>query len=552
MLDSQYFGQLHSENVGQTKFTAYKPKYGAMCLFSEDGTPLACFQLKVKNNVSEQAIFAELPTNSSTEQRFQGVFTSGELWFEFVVTNCTDDELCFNILRHDYTVKETDPGPEHGINLVNELHKFQSYAVPCDQQNKKTFICETVSTESKPVTLETEEGKTSTEKLGKYYYLSVLPKANNTEVCSLFENTYWKCSDIILVKSKIEQPYLHTYGEYPHYVQHGGMLEHAQYQSQTVPMPYIPHAQYQSQTVPMLAQYQSQTMPLSHHIDSFQNESLSLGAPTTSAIQSEQNAAYTLSSNTLRRHKGSSQIQLAGLSAKSDEVVQRGGMKCTDSCKRSSDKEKKNVTFEYDEEDEIDDESEEQGCDGDFFDDAYDAHGITSATHINKQDTLQQKEIKEVDIFQSHVATVKHGHMVSEHSRYTGLTYRYDRCSKKCKIGLSVIEGVEFLEQDRTALIEEAKELIKSYQQQKYKVFFEKNKIYESETCCICMTNKPDIIFYQCGHQCIDSECGQQLTDTKCPFCRSSILAKLDIKYKIRKEHDGDQTLQSIQTVATV
>jgi hypothetical protein len=58
-------------------------------------------------------------------------------------------------------------------------------------------------------------------------------------------------------------------------------------------------------------------------------------------------------------------------------------------------------------------------------------------------------------------------------------------------------------------------------------VEFLKKKPYKSDECCICLNDLPNIIFYQCGHQCVHQECGNDLD--KCPLCRKKVSAKLNI-----------------------
>ena len=51
----------------------------------------------------------------------------------------------------------------------------------------------------------------------------------------------------------------------------------------------------------------------------------------------------------------------------------------------------------------------------------------------------------------------------------------------------------------------------------------ETNKCIKSDTCCICLNNPSNIIFTDCGHQCICESCNEKLTELKCPICRTLI-----------------------------
>ena len=51
----------------------------------------------------------------------------------------------------------------------------------------------------------------------------------------------------------------------------------------------------------------------------------------------------------------------------------------------------------------------------------------------------------------------------------------------------------------------------------------ETNKCIKSDTCCICLTNPTNIIFTDCGHQCICDLCNKNIIELKCPLCRTQI-----------------------------
>ena len=46
-------------------------------------------------------------------------------------------------------------------------------------------------------------------------------------------------------------------------------------------------------------------------------------------------------------------------------------------------------------------------------------------------------------------------------------------------------------------------------------------KIFKSDECIICMTNKPNIIFCNCGHQCYCVKCYKIKTPSTCPICKT-------------------------------
>ena len=47
------------------------------------------------------------------------------------------------------------------------------------------------------------------------------------------------------------------------------------------------------------------------------------------------------------------------------------------------------------------------------------------------------------------------------------------------------------------------------------------SKIFKSEECIICLTNQPDVLFCNCGHIPICSECSKMKKFTECPVCKT-------------------------------
>ena len=43
---------------------------------------------------------------------------------------------------------------------------------------------------------------------------------------------------------------------------------------------------------------------------------------------------------------------------------------------------------------------------------------------------------------------------------------------------------------------------------------------FKSEECAICLTNPPNILFCNCGHLCLCSECEKLKISNKCPICK--------------------------------
>ena len=48
-----------------------------------------------------------------------------------------------------------------------------------------------------------------------------------------------------------------------------------------------------------------------------------------------------------------------------------------------------------------------------------------------------------------------------------------------------------------------------------------KNKIFRSNECVICLTEPPNVLFCNCGHICICTECSKIECLEECPICKT-------------------------------
>ena len=46
------------------------------------------------------------------------------------------------------------------------------------------------------------------------------------------------------------------------------------------------------------------------------------------------------------------------------------------------------------------------------------------------------------------------------------------------------------------------------------------SKSFKSNECVICLTNPPNVLFCNCGHLCLCSECERKKISNKCPICK--------------------------------
>ena len=53
-----------------------------------------------------------------------------------------------------------------------------------------------------------------------------------------------------------------------------------------------------------------------------------------------------------------------------------------------------------------------------------------------------------------------------------------------------------------------------------YEPIINSSKSFKFNECVICLTNPPNVLFCNCGHQCLCSECNRKKISNKCPMCK--------------------------------
>ena len=53
----------------------------------------------------------------------------------------------------------------------------------------------------------------------------------------------------------------------------------------------------------------------------------------------------------------------------------------------------------------------------------------------------------------------------------------------------------------------------------------------EQDTCVICVTNNPNILYSSCGHMCICDSCNRMHPVNTCPLCRSGCVNKFYLRH---------------------
>ena len=161
------------------------------------------------------------------------------------------------------------------------------------------------------------------------------------------------------------------------------------------------------------------------------------------------------------------------------------------------------------------------------------AAAVTSAASAGPR-RVGARDMFEV-IMDSKSARLEHGdRRIEVRSSSTGNEYAYDRAAAPCVLGLSVSNELALTPSDRRLTGDQlnaaAADLIAAFVQHKYADFLAK-KTYDSDSCVICLEDRPDVCFVSCGHICTHRKCSESLD--KCPVCRAEIAARLQPRPQI-------------------
>jgi len=211
-LDSKYFDTVSTTEGPDYIYHVIRPKDSPMILFSlsdpRGPIPIAALHLRTQSFYEQndglgnrgRALITQRWKNSPLKCDFQGVITKDNQNYEFILTNLTtgDDYVNINILKKDVAVIEKDPGVAgHGLNAINEIRPYQSYAVQCDQKDSKSLILRSIKTSTgEQVTVKEDESNGIENAQGTYYYISVIGAKGPT--ADLFKETVWACVDYFI------------------------------------------------------------------------------------------------------------------------------------------------------------------------------------------------------------------------------------------------------------------------------------------------------------------------------------------------------------------
>lgn len=201
MLNRKYFKTISTENIGNFEYQIIRPTGHPMILFSKvDGTPLAALEVRCQDEQSGKAIIAHR-YNGKTD--FQAIINEDHQEFEFVISSLVPKGMIkIDIMKNGEKVVDVNPrAAKGGVNQVNELNPFQSYNVRCDQKDNFTFVLDAIKkSDGGNITVKEIESGTSTQVTK--YWINVVPQAGQDELVSKFEDTYWSCVDVFILKKQ--------------------------------------------------------------------------------------------------------------------------------------------------------------------------------------------------------------------------------------------------------------------------------------------------------------------------------------------------------------
>jgi len=596
LLNHKYFTKIHSIAKDNISYDCYKPKHNSLILFSEDGTPLASFQL-LSQNINEKpgrAVITErpledVPADLKNTQLFQGMINIDNQEIEFVITNLTDlGYINYNIMKSSGKITEINPG---GLNEINELRPNESYAVQSDQNaNNASIILSTVKDSvGATISVKTDEvSKAPTERKGTYYYLSVVPELVKKDLCKLYEKTVWRTVDFFV---KIRKVAPQNQAEFrairPN--QYGGLRQMANFLDERDMIPESHHDIINNsndfddleeegddegfsfkglakktkkffgglgkpktqnarlavvrdqrsflESAENLDSLESKSASLESRSDRFKPRSIGFGfnrekskpqnypMSLPGSIGSNENVGLSFSASSSTSSydtmaynqelytSTSPMPYMSNDKVKSEEEDTGMGFSLFDGDDTVVRDLSKKIVLKNDNSAISDDDEEEEGED--------EKENADNETDSESEDDL---------VMESKIAQIKHGRKVEVNSVQSGVEYDYDHVSNPCTITLSVQTKLEFAEDQKHAdMIEACTDLINKHINLEYSEFLSKGKIYEDSTCCLCLENDPDTIFYQCGHKSSHYACSSKLDKNQCPLCRSYITARLKV-----------------------
>lgn len=484
MLQTSLFKKFNEIDNGVYKYIGYQPIGHPMILYSlVTGFPLASLHIKYKssyNDIKYKTLVTELNESNLELQQFQGIFTKDNEDIEFVITNlCSEGFINFNLMKNDIKVTEVDPG---GLNQVNELAPFQSYAINADQTvgNKSIRLSVNIKKNSNnddvKTSLQLEVSNKSEEKVGSYLYLSVIPRNDVAELCEKFKDTIWKPSDYIILRDKSQLNFANTSDE----IKQSARLSGSRGLSNNLCSRYDNESSF----------FEYGSSYNTRHYDRIDDkkDAKKDDKKKAKSYESESDSDGDLGFGDLLGYYDNSNLESSKLE------------------------------LNYKEE-----EEEEEEC----FNDSLRCFK-DSRVELKSKKKNNSFETSHPEIYKSHVANIVHGDSVKINTQSTGYDYAYDLHSRKCVLGLSVYENLLIAEKPSVNHLKDLMTDFINKLDDLPNLLKDLKNIYISDCCCVCLEESPNSVLYKCGHKCLHFDCSQNID--KCPLCREHIYCKIKCK----------------------
>jgi hypothetical protein len=203
-LNDKYFRQIYNEIHDDIQYTVYRPLDYPIILYSIDNNiPIASLHFRCQDSIYQNYQKGNrgksIITNDNIQScDFLAITNMDNQEFELVISNLTDiGYINFNIFKTDRKTITINP---NGLNEINELRPYESYPVQCDQHTNDVLLLKSNNNiiEDDPIDNDNVELSTT-------YYISIVPQIDKPQLVSLFNNTEWRCTDLICLKSSIQK-----------------------------------------------------------------------------------------------------------------------------------------------------------------------------------------------------------------------------------------------------------------------------------------------------------------------------------------------------------
>jgi len=434
--------------------------------------PIASIHLKTQSYEKQnnelgnrgKCLFTKRWNKSPLDCHFQGIISKNSQDIEFVLTNLTGEDVNFKILKQD---NQTDPGGDGRLNRVNVISPFTSYVVKTDQKDNRSLVFSAVKNKSLRTVKEEETSNEPPQ--GTYYWLSVLPvKGGKNE--TLFKNTRWMCVDYFIIKEFINKEISHRGATYAAFNYGTVDLEDWSSDSDNLEIGYsnkFVHFEDADDILPLVEAATTTTDVLEGDTEYDDYDELPVIRLDCEIVND------VISPPPVKQ-----------------EVVDLDLDLVLDSIPNPTDRKRK---------------------------------------RSQERDDNETKKQKTDIVGMSFVGRITSGReIIQNDSVKTNVEYN-SNLSAKCKIGLSMFEGLtieKVNDESIQLLVESGKRMIQNFKQGIDNDYLTQlSKIYKEDTCVICLDDNPNLIFFQCGHQCMHQKCDNKMTH--CPLCRLKIVAKI-------------------------